>query len=424
MSSHDRSEPDERGALVRELRSRSRGLRAHPLDLEAVKSRARGIRRRRNAIRGGVAAIVTAVAVPVGLSATSSLSAPDSVAPAPAAPTSTTPSTPPTEPTSRADGSFPLTLRDLPRSSDPGAAEVSYVVSDERLLVTPDGPLRLQSTYGMITPYADGWLAVGTERSYDEVVFLDGDLEVADRRTGAGPTLAVNEDRSRVAYTTRTSGETLLVNAPTDGAAPVTWSVPVLDEGSELVPVGFLDADTVVYRTEGEQPDMGIAGPGRELTPIPGFLRLSDASEATGLVAGMVSYDDLDGACSGVLAAATGEKLWERCDLTVRAFSPDGRFLIAGLGYSDGAAGPPSLSVLDARTGDSLLELAAEPRGRTVVEVNQSAWKDDDTVLAILTEGDAQAMVRIQLDGSVETVTDVFGPVGMDLDLWFAETPR
>ncbi len=130
MSNHD-----EKDLLSRELHQRSAGIGGHPIGLDDVRGRARSIRRRRNAVRGVVAAVVLAVAVPVGLSTTDLLGSSRTPAP-PVASGSVEPSPDTPAPTPEPDGSFPLTVHGLTQGEPAG---VPYVVAKGDQLVTPDG---------------------------------------------------------------------------------------------------------------------------------------------------------------------------------------------------------------------------------------------------------------------------------------------
>ena len=412
------SHHDERDLLSNELRQRTAGVGGHPIGLDDVRDRARSIRRRRNAVRGVVAAVVLAVAVPVGLSTTDLLGTGQD-APPPAASNSPNPSPSPSEPapTPEADGSFPLTVRGLEQGAPAG---IPYIDADAEQLVTPDGTVDLPEAYSMITPYNGGWMAIGSSQHPGKVIMLDADMNVTHTDPAGGNALAVSPDGSQVAYVVRESkNQVLLVKAPTDGTDPVTWQFEVPD-GESLDPVGFLDDESVVYSSDTLE-QMGVARTGGETTPITGLLRVDDASAATGLVSGLVSYSN-DGGCSGVVDPGTGQLLWKSCDYSNLRFSPDGRYVVADASYFDGP-GSPTLTVLDAGTGKVVVSFKPTAR-RTVVGVSQAAWEDTDTVLAYVDEGGDQAMVRLGLDGSAERVTDVVTVNDMVVKYWFAEKPR
>ena len=412
------SHHDERDLLSNELRQRSAGVGGHPIGLDDVRDRARSIRRRRNAVRGVVAAVVLAVAVPVGLSTTDLLGT-GQQAPPPAASNGPTPSPSPTgpAPTPGPDGSFPLTVHGLEQGAPAG---LPYVVAKSHELVTPDGTLDLPEAYSTITPYNGGWLAIGSSQHPGKVIMLDADMNVTHTDPAGGSELAVSQDGSHVAYVVRESNnQVMLVDAPTDGTDPVTWLIDVPGRES-LDPVGFLDDDTVVYNAPATD-QMGFARAGSEPTPIDGLFRVDDTSEATGLVSGLVSYGN-GGGCSGVLDPATGELRWKSCDYSNLRFSPDGRHVVADASYFDGP-GSPTLTILETGSGKVTTDFRPTAR-KTVVGVSQAAWEDDDSVLAYVDEGGDQTMVRLGLDGSVERVTDVVTVRSMSVAMWFAEETR
>ncbi len=414
MSTHDQGD-----LLARELRERSTTIGGHPIGLDDVRGRARSIRRRRNAARGTVAAVVLAIAVPLGLTSTDLI---DTTQPAPPATTGTVQPTPEgPKPAPRPDGSFPLTVQDLPRGA---AAGIPYIVGRDNQLVTTGATLDLPEPYSMITPYNGGWLAIGSTQYPGDVIMLDENFEVTNTQPAAGGLqLAVSADGSRVAYAVRESNNKVtLVNAPTDGTDVVSWMIDVPGRES-LDPVGFLDNDTVVYASDVADV-MGIARTGGTLTPVEGLLRIDDASEATGMISGLVSYGD-DGGCSGVMDPASGELLWQSCDHSNLRFSPDGQLVVAAASYFDGP-GSPTLTILDASTGQEVAHFAQEPGAPApkVVGVSQAAWEDTDSVLAYLDEGSDQAIVRLGVNGSIEAATDVVTAPSMTVVMWFAEVPR
>jgi hypothetical protein len=412
------SHHDERDLLTNELRQRSAGIGGHPIGLDDVRDRASSIRRRRNAVRGVVAAVVLAVAVPVGLSATDLLGTSGTPAP-PVASRSGAPSPSPTEPapTPGPDGSYPLTVHGLEQGAPAG---IPYIDADAEQLVSPEGTVDLPEPYAMITPYNGGYLAIGSSRYPGKVIMLDAGMNVTHTDPAGGSALAVSPDRTHVAYVVRESKtRVMLVDAPTDGTDPVTWQLET-PAGETLDPIGFLDDGAVVYSSDTFE-EMGVARAGGETTPIKGLLRVEDASAATGLVSGLVSYG-AEGGCSGVQDPATGSLKWKSCDYSNLRFSPDGRYVVADASYYDGP-GSPTLTILDAGTGDVVTEFKPTAR-RTVVGVSQAAGEDGDTVLAYVDEGGDQAMVRLRLDGSLERVTDVVTVHDLVVKYWFAEHTR
>lgn len=399
---------DERD-LARELHARSDDMTGSLVGLGAVKAKARRIQRTRRVVGGAVAAVVLAVAVPAGLSVSHELT--NTAPPQPAGPTPTVVKSAIPRPA----GPVPLTTTDLPRGEEP---QVRYVLIREQKLVGPDGTADLPQSYRQIAPYADGWIAVGAGgRRGDQLVMLDADFQVT-RSVPGGQALAVSDDGTQVAYVERGQGTSTLVAAPTDGSDPLTWQLPGGPE-TAIIPVGFLGDGTVAFYDQlGAKPAAGVASPGGKLTELDGFLRLTDASAANGLVAGLVSYG-VDKSCWGVMnpAASTTELVWRTCDYSLGAFSPDGRFVIAGEPGDDGL-GDPSLSILDAQTGEPLVEYRQDREGRLFLP--QVVWEDATTVLATVLDGDTSTIVRADTAGHLEEAIEPVPTPPMSYSIWFA----
>jgi hypothetical protein len=411
MSNHD-----EQDLLSQAMRDKAAGVGGHPIDMDAVRGRARHIRRRRNAVRGAVAAMVATIAVPSGLAVQTALDSPDGSTPPPvASPTVSDAASP------RPGAPVELTLTGLPQGD---AAGLPYVLVEEKQLVTPGGTWDLDEAYTAMQPYNDGWIALGESvKGFYDVVMLDADLREQVRRHAGSDTITANQDGTQLAWAERDDADTVtMFNAPADGLDPLAWQVQTPEETPMQV-VGFLDEDTVVYQTGGVENEIGTATVGGEMTPVDGFIDVSDASEANGLVAGRESYDDIngDGSCSGVKEPQAAKLLWKRCGVTIGEFSPDGRYVTAYPGMFDFAA--PSLFVLDARTGDTVLEFSPEKGQEQIVGVQQVAWEDEDSILAVVVDGDQQGLVRAGLDGTLEAVTESLD-FNMDMRIWVTTEPR
>jgi hypothetical protein len=123
-------------------------------------------------------------------------------------------------------------------------------------------------------------------------------------------------------------------------------------------------------------------------------------SAPDGDVIGLVSVAD-EGSCGGLFAepdAAT----WETCAHTLTAFSPSGRLVLGTDAYLDGF-GRRSVAFLDAADGAVLQEFAGKGRGPTIL---QTAWEDDEHVLAVVFERGRWAVVRLGVDGSAELAVE------------------
>lgn len=400
---------DEKDLLVRELRDRSADVGGHPIGFDAVRQSARRMQRRRNVLTGTVAAVVASIALPTGLAVTGSLTTAEGPSKGTVA---SRPSEDPTAtPTRRSDGTYPLTTTGLPRG---GAPELPYVYdhAGKSELVTPRGPEPLPVAYREITEYAGGWLALRFDPEGTEMSMLDENLKVG-RTFPSGESFAVSNDGSQVVYVEmQDDGSQYLVNAPTNGQDVQAWPFP----GQPAVrPVGLVDRGTVVYQTEGTDDQgrstsvVGLVTAEGE-TELKGFTSVADADIVHGLVAGQTKSDLLNGSCYGVMdpAVSSSEMLWDTCDYSLDGFSPDGRYLLASIPDYDGM-GAPTLAVLEARTGDLVVEFSPEKDDQTVLF--QRAWEDEDTVLGVALKGTVVSMLRFELDGHVEEVVD---PVSVD----------
>lgn len=416
---------DEKDLLTRELRERSADVDGSPIAFEAVRQSARRIRRRRAIVTGAVAAMVAGVALPTGLAVTTALNSGDrdradnpDIATSPSA-DATAPA-----PTPRPDGTFALTLRGLPDGEPP---RVSYVVSGASVLVTPESRIDLPEPYSQIVPFQDGWMALGSsDQEGRDNVQLDADLNVLDRTRG-GEGIVLNADGSRLLYVQRdfnVPGRTVLLDRPAtpdDVRAPMTWDMP----GDRwLVPVGYLGPDrAVVQAVDGEESyiAMAVNDADPHVVELDGFSRVTAVSEALGLVAGVVSYDDRTGTtCSEVVEPVAGASVWQTCDYEVRSFSPDGTYAVAAPSEGDGL-GPSSLVVLHTSTWKPVVEFT--PARNTVVAVQGAEWEDEDTVAAVVVEGDEYGIVRAELDGRLELTTAPITSVDLSRELWFTDLP-
>lgn len=166
---------------------------------------------------------------------------------------------------------------------------------------------------------------------------------------------------------------------------------------------------TVYVESMGAKPVIGAVSPHRAGTLVHPALRRLDGIAPDGDVAGMTSATDT-GSCSAVLDKSDTQR-WSTCQHQFLGYSPDGKHLLATIPYYDGA-GTSSLAVLDADSGRVVLDL----RTADQAVVAQWGWEDDTHVLAVLLEGGGAGLVRIGLDGSrelaapVQSATDFVSP--------------
>lgn len=395
--------------LSRALHDRSERMAGSTLALDDVKGRARGIRRRRQAVTGAVAAVVLAVAVPVGITVSESLDA----QPPPPVDRTDTPNPDRTD-NAQPEPSFPedpvvLTTQGLPEGEAPGRNYLVYGPDQE--LVTPAGALDLPQQTGSAAPYGDGWITLGGEGPL--VRFLDADMNVVRSEPTTSTGLALSDDGTRVAWVQGEWGdpEVQLLAGSTTGAEPRSWAVAAQD--GEVRPVGFLGDGRVVF-TIVETSRSAVAEPDGSFTELERFLMLRSASEAAGLVAGLTEYS-ASRACDGVMdpSASTSETLWETCKYRLGEFSPDGRYVIGSVVQEDMSA--RSVAVLDAHTGEVLARFVSEPGD--LVAMHQILWEDADSLVAVAHAVDAGEghILRLNLDGSLERtgVTGSFENMGI-----------
>lgn len=390
------------------LHRRADALHDAPLDLSDVRGRASSIRRRRHTVVGvAAAAAVAAVVLPLSLLPTGGDDRVEEPQPA------DTP-TPIEEP-------VPLD----PRSAPDGAApRVPYVEIDAKRLVTPAGTYDLPEAYPQVLPYRDGWIALTRDtpsQTGTRVTILDSDfteVEGTEMTTG----IAVRDDGERFAWVEFTGEAWTLVSAPITGDQPVTADVTTSGRDVPSAAIGFLPGDQVVV--ESAQAGIGrysykvVAPDGTTTAQFGGFDRVVSSSPATGLVAGQTEFTG-DGSCSGVMdpLSRAQELLWETCDFQLGAFSPDGKYVVGLAPYFDGN-GSPSVAMLDATTGEPVVDFVSGRTARSAAQVADVVWEDATTLVATVTQGADQYVVRATIDGRVEVVA---GPRPSDLgtEFWF-----
>ncbi|MFC7361946.1 hypothetical protein [Nocardioides astragali] len=370
-----------------------------PLTVTDVRQRARLIQRRRTIAAGAAVAAALAVAVPVGLAMDGPARRSD-VPPATQTPTITGP------------------VRIDPRSASVGdPPHVTLVDATTRTLVAGGEEYVLPESYDQITRYRDGWIAVFDDQRAPTLHILDSRFDVVEYVLNASA-LTVTDDGSRVAYTNHDGYRWVVVdNEVTGEQAERTTALPNGSVEARVRTVGFLPDDGLVAAqtdpADGTETTF-IVTPEGTTKPLPGLIEAVSASPATGMVAGLTSVDmESAQSCSALVDGrdSNGDAAWETCDHQLGAFSPDGQHLVGLAEYFDGP-GSPSLSILDATTGEPVIdfELTAAPQ-RVVAIAPEVVWEDDQTLLATYIDGTEQYVVRLGLDGTVERVA---GPVTND----------
>jgi hypothetical protein len=403
MSDHDR--------LAEGLRRRADQLDdASPLTLDDVRGRARSIRRRRTAVSGLAAAAVLAVAVPIGMAVDDRVTSRPDEGPV-AGPDTASP---------RPDDAGPrelLLTTDVETSS--GAPEIPYVL-DGALRFPDGGEVPLGAEYTTVAAFGEGWAAV--RRDDEGEAFLDL-LDEDGSVTGSRPTtgaLAVSPDGTVLAWAT--PGGELLAGGPDED--PVSMlTLP----GEAVQPVGVVGSGScaadsegggcaVYFDTEGAEPtgrwvtSKGITGQVDGLRSVAGV-------SPDGLVAGSVSATDT-GSCSALLDAGR-EPAWETCEHSLGRFSLDGRHLVGRPAYLDGI-GDASVAILDAATGDVLVEATNDAQTQSFVA--DSAWDTDGTLLLTVWQ-DGWSLMRLSPEGTLSTVLPDLGDDMDAVPLRFAARP-
>lgn len=357
-------------------------LGGRDLDLSEVLGRARGIRHRRRAgVALAAAAVLAAVAVPVGLSAGGTTTAP----PLPAS--SVTP-----RPIQR------IALDDLPVGAAPTTGWVDghtwHAADGKVLAVNPHaGDVR------GIAPVGDG--AVVSMAHTDGALwawFLHDDGTFEELASPIEGGLVRSPDGRVVAFVGSHHRATVVLGArrhtalrPTGHTGSLSAAAVTGEDCSATGP------GCVVWLNDlGRSPwTLPVAsGAAADLAMVPRIETLADVA-SDGHKAGIVSRTDA-GTCSEVQDGG-GHRLWRTCDARFLTFSPDGTRLLGTAAYGDGL-GDTRLSVFDAATGRAQLDL---PTARGAV-ITQMVWEDDTHVLAAVSEGGRAAIVRLGLDGRAE----------------------
>jgi hypothetical protein len=405
---------DDLGSLVgRELHHRVDNLHEAPLTFDDVKGKAGSIRRNRRLAAGGGVLAAIAIIVPVavfagqGLGENNTLPPANTSTPTPTKATDTTGPTPAPSPTGDpTPGEVPTVALGGEFASGPPPA-VPYL--DGKQLIRHDqDPVRLPQAYDTFALLGDR--LVGTYQSGNggrlvDVVEADGTVSTTEEVEGG---VAVSDAGTTVAYGTPA------------GTIETLWAddqVQLANNLGEPASVAAVAGDGSCYEGDGGcrvffnstnfgDPPQAADSHGIVDTFMDGALKVDDVSP-TGLIAVQTSSSD-NGSCSGVYNEQDQDFVFETCDNTLQAFSPDGGRLLAGPAYLDGI-GDHSLTVLDTATADSVADFEIDAGF-----IADAAWEDDDHVLIVVYNDTGWRILRAGFDGSVETVA---GPQTTEDDL-------
>lgn len=367
-------------------------LQRAPLTVGDVRTRARRIERRRTIAAGAAVVAVLAIAVPVGLSLAG-----------PAQRSDVQPATQPPAPA--ITGTVRIDPRSAPTSD---TLAVPLIDVDTPSLIADGEVTELPVMYDQLTPYLDGWIGVVNNEGAYSWRRLDADFQVVDEAATASR-FAVSPDGSRIAWAQHDDTGWYVIDVVTDGSREDRRTpLPENLVAAGVSVVGFAsDTEVVVTQTDpADGASTTLRVDGSTATPVPGFVRPWSASAATGAVAGVTRVKDDLSSCSAVIDAqtGTGAPAWTTCDHTLGPFSPDGRYVVGLASYLDGY-GSPTLAVLDAATGEAVIDFELIGPRNGVVGINERvAWEDPDTIITTMASGDRQYVVRLGLDGTVERI--------------------
>lgn len=267
----------------------------------------------------------------------------------------------------------------------------------------PDGSqVPVQGDYREIAPLGDGWVAL--RKGYVDVLDAQGAVTSSAR---AADSLAVSPDGTVVAYATPAGVITLLTSgepplAITDGSDSVRGATPQGIRGSAPCAEAGSGDCWVFWDTHDAAPQ-GYYSSSRHFSANAFGLRSIGGVASDGRVAGVASSTD-SGSCSELLSP-TGSVVWRTCDFTLGAFSPDGKYVLGGPAYLDGA-GDASLAILDSATGDVLASY--ENDATTQAYIGSAVWDGgdaEDTVLATVYEKGSWSLMRMTPDGRLSSVS-------------------
>lgn len=365
---------------------RVRDLHEAPLSFEQVTTRARGIRRRRQAaVAGGVLA-VAAVIAPIAVVVGGDAGRGDDVPAATDAPTPTVTDSSPALPDNgpnpgigriqddefiRGDGvEFDLPGTGYQRADQLGEQIVAYRRDDEG-----------NGTIDVVTAPPEG----GTTELVESLPAVDG-------------------------YVADPMGLVIAYKTP-EGELMTRWDGDGVSFGSDFPESAYPAAITggpncneevdgcVVYLNigDGNQAPVSVSSHGTLDTPIPGIVKINDV-DAAGVAAVQISYSDT-GSCSGLYDPTAGDYLFETCENTLGAISPSGGHVIAGPAYLDGI-GPSSIAILDR---DGVQVAGNQQEGGFI---GSQAWEDPGHVVYTVYTEDGWSIWRMGIDGTVEQITD------------------
>lgn len=366
-----------------------------PITLDDVVGTAGKIRRRRRLATGTAVLAAAAVIVPTGLFAGGLFD--DGAAPGPATPT---------------------------------VAEDAVIDADAE--VGPPPKLAYTDAERLVLPSGEtvdvGHVYDGTARSGDELVGIrdqsggepwidvfDTDGTVIDSlRVMGGP--AASPDNTLVGWIHADGMVAARFDGTTSELGRVEGNYPQV---VAALATGNCDEDETSCRIfvnpqeQGSPVTVDFAG---TVEQVAGDFSQVAAVSSDGLIAGRTS--PLDGdmtepVCSSVYDEAAGDQLFATCELAFSygaGFSPDDELLVGSHADSDGA-GHRSLTVVDARTGDTVSQIDLAKTIERTTTISGATWEDDEHLLVrTATPSEAAGhlynLYRVGIDGTVERLLE------------------
>jgi len=373
--------------LSKELRNRADQAGGHPISFDDVKRSARKMKWQQRAAAGAVAAVVLAIAVPVGLSiANNGSKSPPVSNPSP---TIGTPSPTATK-TPQGVKKVDLTANVERHSGEPQIPTIQL----GNITATNGDQVPVDVALVSFAPVGDGFIGLGGDDQGNWFVYtIDAAGKVTEKVAAGGYSLGVSPDGTQVAYSTA-DGKIFVVwdggrrELRTNGARQIDV-VAVRGSGACVDPDTEAGNGCTVFWNDGEKAmyssEHGI------VDQVAGGFRSAVGLSPEGDVAGFVSVSD-DGSCSAV-TTQDGKQLWKTCDYSLGRFSPDGRYVIGRPAYLDGI-GDSMVAVLDAKTGVPLVEYDTADNAF----INNTVWETDGTLLTMLYD-EGWALLRLGVDG-------------------------
>jgi hypothetical protein len=184
------------------------------------------------------------------------------------------------------------------------------------------------------------------------------------------------------------------VNNTMGDSGPAHTATP---SGAIDVPAGIVQQGVVVNDVGGDRgdgPNPLLIGWDGTTTPLDQLRLVGGSDENNDVVSGLLASESHTGA---VVDVSTGAVRWRAPGWQLGQFSNDGKYVLAQ--RLDASAG---YAVFDAVTGNQIVQL--DPLGDNVL-ISQLAWDFDDTLLAVASDGQQEAIVRFDLQGHATRAT-------------------